>query len=651
MPSCQTAESGWLVSNEVKTACILHNITKLIGEFYVRGCGESEYHLIMTINHLFNQCDRAKTRRAGPNCQSSSYLIDINALRRDGSRKFFETKFLGQSEEGSEIEVTFFRKLEEELNKKRDFERSNSSRHDQKEQSQSSVSREDVKVNDHNQDPAEVFEHVTMNNNTPQSPVSTIKAVFRDSKDEDLSFGKEDLSEAKVQLRVPFIEFYHKLHLLKQYRLHQEEHLNCTWKLWITLTLFHHGSLTFINNFSNSDRREAMKSLRPKRSKEKHRVTFFSGFFFGCTVPLLVAIVLRIESLKLMKKKQVVQYIQSIFPLYSVFLYAVLHLLMYAAGVYFWRRYRINYPFIFGFKRGTELGYREVFLLSTGLAVLALAGFFAKLHLDLDPSTQKFRKATQLLVLLIIFCPFNFLYRASRFYFIRCLFCCILAPLYPVTIPEFFLADQLTSQAPWYSTSDAGFKEFCVVRFLLWFGRILQKCHTHDVYNTLDFVIAVMPYWLRFLQCLRRLFEYGDKMNGYNALTYLSTIVAVLFRTAFELRKGSVTWMIFALICSAVATLVNIYWDIVVDWGLLRRYSKNIYLRGQLLVSHKSVYIVVLVLDIVLRLAWMQLVLAFNLHSVHKMSISTTVFSWKLFVLAFGTSLGKYDICFKCLQP
>ena len=30
-----TAESGWLVSNEVKTVCIPHNITKVIGELYV----------------------------------------------------------------------------------------------------------------------------------------------------------------------------------------------------------------------------------------------------------------------------------------------------------------------------------------------------------------------------------------------------------------------------------------------------------------------------------------------------------------------------------------------------------------------------------------------------------------------------------------
>lgn len=74
-------------------------------------------------------------------------------------------------------------------------------------------------------------------------------------------------------------------------------------------------------------------------------------------------------------------------------------MLMYAADLYFWRKYQINYPFIFGFKRGTELGYREVFLLSTGLSVLALAGFLANLHLDMQSSTQKYKKVTELVPL------------------------------------------------------------------------------------------------------------------------------------------------------------------------------------------------------------------------------------------------------------
>lgn len=160
---------------------------------------------------------------------------------------------------------------------------------------------------------------------------------------------------------------------------------------------------------------------------------------------------------------------------------------MYAADLYFWRCCRVNYPFIFGSKRGTELGWQEVFLLGAGFAVLASASFLANLYLDRDPSTQKYRTEAEKvplgttavrslkhrelllttfyyfhecnivslfpfcqtteqnaslcnilflvvssfvqLILLIAFCPFNILYKSSRFFFIRCILRCISAPL------------------------------------------------------------------------------------------------------------------------------------------------------------------------------------------------------------------------------
>jgi hypothetical protein len=83
-------------------------------------------------------------------------------------------------------------------------------------------------------------------------------------------------------------------------------------------------------------------------------------------------------------------------------------------------------------------------------------------------------------------------------------------------------------------------------------------------------------------------------MHGFNALKYCSTIVAILIRTAFELKKG-MTWLVLALVSSSIAVTLNTYWDIVVDWGLLRRQSKNKYLRDKLLVSHKSVYFAAMV--------------------------------------------------------
>ena len=94
-------------------------------------------------------------------------------------------------------------------------------------------------------------------------------------------------------------------------------------------------------------------------------------------------------------------------PFCSLFGFIVIHMLMYSANLYFWRRYRVNYSFIFGFKQGTELGYREVFLLSSGLGVLALAGVISNLDMEMDPRTKSFRALTELVPLGLLTVSFS----------------------------------------------------------------------------------------------------------------------------------------------------------------------------------------------------------------------------------------------------
>ena len=64
--------------------------------------------------------------------------------------------------------------------------------------------------------------------------------------------------------------------------------------------------------------------------------------------------------------------------------------MMFSGNIFFWRRYRVNYPFIFGFNQGSEIGYRQLFLLSSGIAILALAGVVSTLDMELDPRTKSF---------------------------------------------------------------------------------------------------------------------------------------------------------------------------------------------------------------------------------------------------------------------
>lgn len=83
-------------------------------------------------------------------------------------------------------------------------------------------------------------------------------------------------------------------------------------------------------------------------------------------------------------------------------------------------------------------------------------------------------------------------------------------------------------------------------------------------------------------------------MQGYNGIKYFMTIVAVCTRTAYTLNGGMV-WRVLAWSSSISATAISTYWDIVPDWGLLQRNSKNRWLRDKLLIPNKNVYYIAIV--------------------------------------------------------
>ncbi|XP_010258335.1 PREDICTED: phosphate transporter PHO1 homolog 3 [Nelumbo nucifera] len=526
--------------------------------------------------------------------------------------------------------------------------------------------------------PLEILNRVKINN-TLETPRSTIKGFLKVSQNTESSFRKEELRKVEGQLKRAFAEFYRKLRLLKSYsflnllafskimkkydkissRRASRDYLNMVDSSYLgnsdeITRLMERVEATFIKHFSNSNRSKGIRILRPKAKKERHRVTFSMGFFAGCTAALLVALILIIRARNILDKEGSTQYMENMFPLYSLFGFIVLHVIMYAANIYFWRRYRVNYPFIFGFKQGTELGYREVFFISAVLGALALGSVLSNLDMEMDPKTKDYKAFTELiplgliiLILAITFCPFNILYRSSRYFLLQCVFHCLCAPLYKVTLPDFFLADQITSQVQSIRSL-----EFYICYY--GWGDYKHRSHTcksSDVYNTFYFIVAVIPYWSRFLQCLRRLYEEKDIMQGYNGLKYFSTIAAVSMRTAYGLDKGK-GWWAMAWITSSIAAISSTYWDIVVDWGLLQPNSKNRWLRDKLLIPHRSVYFGGMVLNVLLRFAWLQTVLNFKVSFLHREALIAIVASleiirrgiWNFFRLENEhlNNVGKY---------
>nr|GLL39193.1 phosphate transporter PHO1 homolog 3-like isoform X1 [Ipomoea trifida] len=485
----------------------------------------------------------------------------------------------------------------------------------------------------------------------PETPISTLKNILKASNSE-LKYSRAELRKAEERLRKAFMEFYRKLRLLKSYcflntlafskimkkydkitsRKASRSYLEMVDKSYLGSSdevsrLMERTEATFIKHFANGNRRKGMSVLRPHVKREKHRITFFLGLFSGCSLALIVAIIVSIRARNLLQHQGSDQFMENIFPLYSLFGFIVLHMLMYAGDIYFWRRYRINYPFIFGFKQGSELGYREVLLLASGIFVLALAAVLSHLDMEMDPVTRSYKVLTEsvplilISVLLIItFCPLNIVYRSSRFFLIRCAWHCICAPLFKVTLPDFFLADQLTSQVQAIRSF-----EFYIC-YYGWgnFRQRLNKCQDSDVYEIFYIIVAAIPFVVRLLQCLRRLFEEKDNSQGLNGLKYFTTVAALVLRTLYELKKGT-TLRVLAAAFSGITTIANTYWDIVRDWGLLQRNSKNPWLRDKLLVPNKAVYFAAIVVNIILRLVWMQMILGFKVPFLHRKAMTAVV--------------------------
>lgn len=75
-------------------------------------------------------------------------------------------------------------------------------------------------------------------------------------------------------------------------------------------------------------------------------------------------------------------------------------MVLYAANIYLWRRFRVNYLFIFGFKEGKEsMGYREFLLVASGLSVLTLAAVLSNLDMEMEPRTRSYKTITELVPL------------------------------------------------------------------------------------------------------------------------------------------------------------------------------------------------------------------------------------------------------------
>ncbi|GLJ27005.1 hypothetical protein SUGI_0529160 [Cryptomeria japonica] len=354
----------------------------------------------------------------------------------------------------------------------------------------------------------------------------------------------------------------------------------------------------FTTHFCKNNKRQAMNSLRPSPHQNSNRKIFSLGLFTGCSWGLILALVLAVCQPHIASYVISKSFITSVLPILSTSILIPFHIYMYGLNVYFWTRTRINYAFIFEFEPGTELRSLEVVTISTGLFTIAVTSIVA--HLLLFPMGKIIPITIFMVILLFVFLPFDICYRSARFYFIQCLWRILCAPLYKVEFADFFLADQFTSQIT--SFRSLGYISSYHASHIFHSNPDNSVCSSPFIH--FQYIIAVLPYWWRLMQCVRRWVDEKDLAQIANGGKYLSALIAVLIRLKFE-TSGTNLFLVLFMISSSIATIYQFYWDVVMDWGLLQRKSVNPWLRDQLILKNKRTYFISMVVNAVLRLAWL----------------------------------------------
>lgn len=370
----------------------------------------------------------------------------------------------------------------------------------------------------------------------------------------------------------------------------------------------------FTEVFTNGNHKRAMALLRPVRQTASHQVTYFLGLFTGCSFACLVAffVLLDVKWVRggtsddsIVEAKDL--YLSAIYPVFSILAMVLLHLCLFGWNLYAWRQKRINYAFIFGLSPESEIKYRELLLVASGLSTLVaatlLGHFMIYTNVTSSLKTAIMPFSILLIFLLVLLCPFNICYRPSRFFILTNLRHIVLAPFYKVVMADFFLADQLTSQVYMFRNAEY---VLCYSIFGHFKEENIDRCSGDNWhFLTIAYLVSMVPYWWRFAQCVRRWIDERQGEHIENGAKYFSALVAAGVALTYNYNKTT-AWLAVFIVVSSLVAGYQLYWDLYKDWGLLRTNSKNYLLRDDLILDNKNIYFASMGLNLILRFAWLQ---------------------------------------------
>ncbi|SPO06842.1 related to SYG1 protein [Cephalotrichum gorgonifer] len=290
---------------------------------------------------------------------------------------------------------------------------------------------------------------------------------------------------------------------------------------------------------------------------------------------------------------------------YLLQLYGGYFLMLYLFALFcvdcrFWRRSKINYPFIFELDPRHHLDWKQLAEFPSFFTFVL--GLIMWLNFSQYGSEEFYIYYPVVLIAIsaaVIFLPAPIFRSRSRSWFAYSHWRLLLAGFYPVEFRDFFLGDMYCSLT--YATCNI--ELFFCLYANAWENP--SQCNSTNS-RLLGFFAALPPIW-RFLQCLRR---YRDTRNVFphlvNGGKYTMSIVAAVTLSLYRISPSPATLGAFIAFSTINAIYCSI-WDLFMDFSLLQPRSPYPFLRPITALKSNLIYYVIMVIDPILRFSWIGL--------------------------------------------
>eukprot|EP01117_Protostelium_nocturnum_P007705 TRINITY_DN2766_c0_g1_i2.p1 TRINITY_DN2766_c0_g1~~TRINITY_DN2766_c0_g1_i2.p1 ORF type:complete len:824 (-),score=249.76 TRINITY_DN2766_c0_g1_i2:620-3091(-) len=350
----------------------------------------------------------------------------------------------------------------------------------------------------------------------------------------------------------------------------------------------------FSKAFTEGRRTKAMEELRVPTNRTLGLSVFRLGMFTGLCLPIFMMIVYTLAT----RSEKEFEHYESIFIVYRMLGMAILMLWCWGLDLYIWTKYRVNYVFIFEFNARSHVRYQNILEKASLVTLIWVSSVFIYVISNTEKERLEFLKAIPVQVHPFLLCLASVItiivfQIKSKAWLLKTIGRSLIAPFVNVKFRDFFLADQLASiSIVLYDL------EYTICYFFSDAWTDDKKCLAANIWTRP--VVAALPAFWRFMQCIRRYRDDGNYAHLLNAGKYSTVFFVSTFSVLrFNVDDDYATWWLFSVI---VSSIYSNYWDVYRDWGLGDFKAK--FLRKKLLYKRPAFYYFAIVSNLLLRLTW-----------------------------------------------